>query len=317
MHSRSVRMTPDQNARSRLPESGLLAGWRATWRLVSANPLGRLGLVLIGTFTVMSLIHPLLMATIWDRATYHPLFGFDYAMIPHPTLPSWRHWLGTDSMGRDVLSQLLYATQVSFGVGLVAGAFATSLATFAGILAAHFGGWRDSLLMALSDAFVLMPAPVILLVVGLLLDLSWLSIGLIFGLFAGLGAMTMIVKSHAQSIRLKPYIDAARVAGGSDWHILRVHYLPNMLSLMLVNMMFTVTQAVLIEALLSFFGRTQLRLSWGTMIWFTQSTFRLAPLEGQWHVLLPPVIAISLFCGAFYMVGRALDETVNPRLQRR
>ncbi|HJW89951.1 MAG TPA: ABC transporter permease subunit, partial [Anaerolineales bacterium] len=131
------------------------------------------------------------------------------------------------------------------------------------------------------------------------------------------GSLAIIAKADAQSIKIKPYIEAARLAGGSGWYTIRTHYLPNMLSLMLVNMMFTVTQSVLIEALLSFFGRTHLRMSWGTMIWFTQVTFRLSPHGTQWHALLPPVLSIMLFCSAFYMVGRSLDEVVNPRVRRR
>jgi peptide/nickel transport system permease protein len=281
------------------------------------KPLGVLGLLLVLVFGLMATLHPLLMATIWDRTTYHPLVGFDYDNVPHPTMPSSSHLLGTDSMGRDILSQLLFATQTSFGLGLVAGIMATSLATIVGVLCAHFGGLVETILMGISDAFVLMPPPVVLLVVGLLLELGWLELALIYGIFAGLGSLAIIAKADAQSIKIKPYIEAARLAGGNGWYIIRTHYLPNMLSLVLVNMMFTVTQSVLIEALLSFFGRTHLRMSWGTMIWFTQVTFRLSPYGTQWHALLPPVLSIMLFCGAFYMVGRSLDEVVNPRVRQR
>lgn len=90
-----------------------------------------------------------------------------------------------------------------------------------------------------------------------------------------------------------------------------------MIPLMLLNVMFTVTGSVLTEALLSFFGRARIRLSWGTMIWFGQVTFRLSRAGEQWHAILPPALAIMLFCGAFYMVGRALDEALNPRLRIR
>lgn len=280
------------------------------------KPLALLGLGIIALFALMAIAYPILMATIWDRVTYHPLVGFDYDMIPHPNPPSFKHLLGTDAMGRDVLSQLLYATGTSFGLGLVAGIVATILATTIGIISAHYRGVIDTILMGISDAFVLMPPPVVLLVIGLLIDMGWLVIGLIYGLLAGLGSLAIIAKSYAQSLRVKPFIEAARVAGGSNWYIMRVHYLPAMSSLMLVNLMFTVTQSVLIEALLSFFGRTKLRLSWGTMIWFTQVTFRLSPFGEQWHAILAPALAITFFCGAFYMVGRALDEVVNPRLRK-
>ncbi len=276
-----------------------------------------LGLGLIIVFGLMAISHPLLMASVWDRTTYHPLVGFDYDAVPHPTSPSWKHPLGTDALGRDVLSQLLFATRTSFGVGLIAGLVASTLAVTLGVIAAHFGGAVDSGLMVVTDAFVLMPPHLLLLVIGLLFDMNWAMVGLLFGVLAGLGAHALVAKSHALSIRVKPYVEAARVAGGSDWHIILRHYLPNMLPLVLVTMMSAVSQSVLVEALLSFFGRTQIRMSWGTMIWFTQVMFRLSPHGHQWHALLPPTLAIILFCSGFLLVGRALDEVANPRLGRR
>ncbi|MBM3145551.1 MAG: ABC transporter permease [Chloroflexi bacterium] len=296
------------------------AGYRAAQNFqffLSHSSLAVLGLSIIVLFALMALAHPILMATVWDRVTYHPLVGFDYEGIPHPNLPSWKHLLGTDALGRDVLSQLMFATRTSFGLGLVAATIATTLATLIGMISAHYGGAIDTLLMGMSDAFVLMPPPIVLLVIGLLVDMNWLAMGLVFGIFAGLGSPAIIAKSYGQSIKVKPYIEAARIAGGSNWYIIRVHYLPNMISFILVNFMFIVTQSVLIEALLSFFGRTQMRMSWGTMVWFMQYTFRISPFRDQWHAIIPPALAIMLFCGAFYMVGRALDEVVNPRLRKR
>jgi peptide/nickel transport system permease protein len=292
---------------------GLLVGWEA----FSSHRVGLVGLALVLLFATMALAHPILMATVWNVSTYHPMLGFDEVAAPHPTLPSWRHLLGTDSMGRDVLSQLLYSTSTSFGIGLVAGSVATFVATLIAVFAAYYGGKVDMILMALSDAFVLMPPQIILLVVGILIELPWPVLALIYGLFAGLGTQAITLRAHAVSIRVKPYVEYARMAGGGGWHVIRKHLLPNMTSMMLVNMMFTVTQSVLVEAILSFFGRSQIRMSWGTMIWFTQTLFHLSPYGTQWHAILPPVFAIMLFCGAFYMVGRALDDTVNPRLLKR
>lgn len=312
-HEKDLHRTQVSHVYSKRP----LLVWRRDWRLFISNPVGLLGLGLIVIFALMGLTHSILLSTVWDRTTYHPMVGFDYDNTPHPNQPSWKHPLGTDSMGRDVLSQLLYSSRTSFGVGLTAGIVATALAAAVGVLSVYYGGKVDILLMVVADSFVLMPPQVVLLVVGLLIDMDWLWVGLVYGVFAGLGTLALIAKSHALSIRVKPYIQAARVAGGGDWHIIRTHFLPNMLSLIIMNMMFTVTGSVLIEALLSFFGRTRIRMSWGTMIWFTQSIFRLSPFGEQWHVILPPAFAIMLFCGAFYMVGRALDSVVNPRLAHR
>jgi peptide/nickel transport system permease protein len=290
--------------------------WREGGRLLFQHPLGGLGLSLITLFALMALLHPILMAGAWNRTMYDPMVGFDYDGIPHPDPPSLKHLLGTDTLGRDVLSQLLYAAGPSFGLGLLAGTVAVTLAATVGVTAAYFGGVLDTLLMGLTDAAMMLPAPVVLLVVGLLVQMNWLQLALIYGLFSGLGGTAVVFRSQALSIKVKPYIEAARVAGGNSWHILCAHFLPNLFPLMFLNLMFTATGAVLTEALLSFFGRTTIRLSWGTMIWFGQVTFRWS-VGQQWNAIIPPALAIMLFCGAFYMVGRALDDTLNPRLRRR
>jgi peptide/nickel transport system permease protein len=294
----------------------LLRHWHESGQLFLQHPLGRLGLILIIVFALMAILHPLLMAKTWSRTIYDPMVGFDYDGIPHPDPPSLKHLLGTDTLGRDVLSQLLYAAGPSFGLGLLAGAVAVTLAATIGVTAAYFGGMLDALLMGLTDAAMMLPAPVVLLVFGLLVQMNWFQLALLYGLFSGLGGTAVVFRSQALSIKVKPYIEAARVAGGNSWHILRAHFIPNLFPLMFLNLMFTATGAVLTEALLSFFGRTNIRLSWGTMIWFGQVTFRWSVAQ-QWNAILPPAFAIMLFCGAFYMVGRALDDTLNPRLRRR
>ncbi len=276
-----------------------------------AHPFGRAGLLIVAFFGLVALIHPLLMATIWPPRVYHPTVGFDDT-ISHPSPPSSRHLLGTDPMGRDVLSQLLYGARTSFGIGLLAGIVAALLATIAGLASGYWGGWVDAILMGISDVFVLMPPPVILLIIGLLLDLHWPSLAVMYGVLAGMGVPTIVVRTHVRSVKVRPFVDAARVAGGGGGHIIRYHLLSFILPLSFLFLAFTATGAVLTEAVLSFFGRTQMRLSWGTMIWLTQITFRWSPRGEPWHALLPPVLAIMLFCSAFYMLGRAVEEISEP-----
>jgi peptide/nickel transport system permease protein len=136
-------------------------------------------------------------------------------------------------------------------------------------------------------------------------------------LLTGAGAQAIIVKAHTLGLRIKPYIEAAQAAGGSRAHIFRRHILPGLLPLTAVNLFLTVVGAVLTESLLSYFNRTRVDLSWGTMIWLGQETFRRHDMNGQWHAILPPALAIMLFCSAFYLLGRALDEILNPRLRVR
>lgn len=259
----------------------------------------------------MVLIHPLLMATVWSHRVYHPTLGFDDT-VPHPSSPSLRHLLGTDPMGRDVLSQLLYGARTSFGIGLLAGIVAAFLATITGLASGYREGWADTLLTGVSNVFILMPPPVILLIVGLLLDLRWPSLAIIYGVLAGMGVPSIIVRAYVRSLKARPFVDAARIAGGGGWHIVHYHLLPFILPVSFLFLSFTATGAVMTEAVLSFFGRTQMRLSWGTMIWFTQTTFYWSPAGEPWNALLPPVIAIMLFCSAFYMLGRAVEEVSEP-----
>lgn len=239
--------------------------------------------------------------------------GFD-PNLKHPALPSWKHVFGTDYQGRDVFSQLALATRTSFGVGLVAALVGSVVATTVGVVAAYFEGLLDTILMMFTDVFIILPPAVVLLIVGLIFEMTWYQVGLIYGIFAGLGSFALMVKVQTLSIKTKLYTQAAKVAGGGHWRIISVHIVPNLLALITVNMMFIVTGSVMIEALLSYFERS-LRFSWGTMIWFTIDNFRGAAEGLQWHVLLAPAIAIILFCGAFYMLARTLDEVVNPKLR--
>jgi peptide/nickel transport system permease protein len=287
------------------------------WRLFSQQRFGLLGVVLIVGFGLMAVIHPLLMQTVWNRSVYDPIVGFDLAQETNPSPPSRQHLLGTDNFGRDVLSQVIAGAQTSFGVGIVAAVVAVTTSTLLGSTAGYLGGVADLVLMGISDVFVLMPAPVVMLILGLLLRLEWPVVAVGYGLLAGLGGQAIVVKSQTLSVKVRPFIDAAQIAGGSDFHVIRKHILPSLVPLAIVHGVFTVVGAVLTESLLSFFGRTSYHLSWGMMIWLGQETFRWFTTRGQWNAIVPPAMAIMTYCGAFYLVGRALDEVFNPRLRRR
>lgn len=307
---------------SRLARAGyrMRARWQrfaVQWRLFSQQRFGLLGVVLIVGFGLMAVIHPLLMQTVWNRSVYDPIVGFDLAQETNPSPPSRQHLLGTDNFGRDVLSQVIAGAQTSFGVGIVAAVVAVTTSTLLGSTAGYLGGVADLVLMGISDVFVLMPAPVVMLILGLLLRLEWPVVAVGYGLLAGLGGQAIVVKSQTLSVKVRPFIDAAQIAGGGDFHVIRKHILPSLVPLAIVHGVFTVVGAVLTESLLSFFGRTSYHLSWGMMIWLGQETFRWFTTRGQWNAIVPPAMAIMTYCGAFYLVGRALDEVFNPRLRRR
>lgn len=280
------------------------------------NPKGLTGIILLTLFAIMALSHPVLMALVWNRGIYHPMVGFDPDIVPHPTLPSLKHPLGTDSFGRDILSQLLYGAGTSLGVGIMSGLVASILAVSVGVASAYFGRRVEILLMGLCDVLILLPPPIILLIIGLLVDMRWPTLALLYGILAGLGAPAVILKAWAQNITVRGFVETARLSGGSDFYIIRRHILPYVLPAGFLFMMFTASGSVLTEAFLSFFGRTKIRMSWGSMIWFTQLTFYWSPEGPQWHALFPPALAIILFCSAFYLLGKAVEEYYDPFVRR-
>ena len=118
------------------------------------------------------------------------------------------------------------------------------------------------------------------------------------------------------TIRVKPFIEAAQVAGGGQFHIIFVHIVQHLLPLSLLYMMFTVTSAIFAEAVLSFLGLLDLRMSWGIMIHTANTGGYLLGGTKYWWLIVPAGASITFLCSAFYLAGRALDEVVNPRLRR-
>ncbi len=300
---------------------------RTNWALFTENPIGLLGLGVIIFFGLFALCHPVLIATdkvtfglvdkpIWDPVIYDPVSGFDMEIVSHPSPPSPTHLLGTDPLGRDVLSQLMFSTRYEFALGLIAAIVTMTIATTIGAVSAYFGGALDMVLMRIVNLVMMVPTLPILIVLGAMMEIGMLELAIIIGLLSGFSGTAIVVKSQALTVKVRPYIEAARIAGGGHFHIIFKHMMPNLMPIALLYMMFIVNGAIAYEAVLSFFGLTEIKMSWGLMINTTQYFGYLLRFD-TWWLLFPASIAISLLCAAFYLVGRAMDEVVNPRLRRR
>jgi len=242
----------------------------------------------------------------------------DIIRIPQqPAPPDQNHWLGTDPLGRDIASQLAFSTRAAFLLGLIAAIVTVGVATTIGSIAAFYGGWLDNFLMRLADLVLLMPLIPILIVMSGLWSINLPILGVLIGILSGFGGTAIVLKSQALSIKVKPFIDAARVSGGSNWHLIARHIIPNVLPLSFLYMMFTVTEAVSLEATLSFFGLLNIDMSWGIMLNTAQSQGYLRSGMEFWWLLIPAGVAVTLLAAGFFFVGRAMDEVVNPRLRAR
>jgi peptide/nickel transport system permease protein len=227
------------------------------------------------------------------------------------------HYLGTDPRGRDILSQLLYSTRAAFFLGAVAALTTVLIATTVGSIAAYFGGFIDGALMRGADLILLMPLLPVLILLSASFEITMVTLGVMIGVLSGFGGVAIVLKSQALSIKVKAYIDAARVAGGSDWHVIFRHIIPNVLPLSFLYMMFGVTEAIAIEATLSFFGLLNVPMTWGIMINQAQTNGYLLSGTNYWWLLFPAGLAVSFLCFAFFLVGRGMDEVINPRLRAR
>ncbi len=281
-----------------------------SWKIFIQNPLGKTGVIILLVFMLMALasffvphINPM----------YDPMTGID-PNIRVSTGPSLTHLLGTDNVGRDLFAQLLEGAKVAFIVGLSSAFFSIVIGTVVGMVSGYAGGMLDAFLMRTADIIMVMPSLVILLILASLF--GQFNIWIIVFIIAIMRwpAVSRVIRSQTLSLKQRPFIEASQVAGASHLRIIFRHIMPNVLPLAFLYMTFRVTSAILVEAALSFLGfGDPSQVSWGMMlqwVWKSGHMFQ-AP-----YWLIPPGLSISLLTLAFYLMGRAMDEVLDPRLRK-
>lgn len=300
----------------------LRRNFAANWELFKETRIGLIGIAIIVFYGLLAISHPILMGTIWDPSVYDPVSGFDMQVLveggQHPAPPSARHWLGTDPWGRDVFSQLAYSARAEFFLGVMAAFITVAIGTLVAATAAFYGGFVDTFFMRLADVLLLFPIIAFLILLGSMFELNLYSLAIVIGLIGGFGGITIVLKSQALSVKVKPFIEAAKVSGGSNFHIIFSHIIPNLLPLSFLYMMFNVTAAIFTEAVLSFFGILNIQMSWGMMVEMANISGYLSGIyvTQAWWLFFPAAVSITALCAAFYLVGRGMDEIVNPRLRK-
>ena len=280
------------------------------WKIFIQNPLGKTGVTLLIIFMLMaisSFVIPLI------DPMYDPMTGID-PLIKTSTGPSMQHFLGTDNVGRDLFAQLMEGAKVAFIVGLSSAFISIVLGTVIGMISGYAGGMTDIILMRTADIIMIMPSLVILLILASLF--GQFNIWIIVFIIAIMRwpAVSRIIRSQTLSLKSRPFIEASKVAGASNLRIIFKHIMPNVLPLAFLYMTFRVTSAILVEAALSFLGfGDPSQVSWGMMlqwVWKSGHMFQ-AP-----YWMIPPGLCISLLTLSFYMLGRAMDEVLDPRLRK-
>lgn len=226
--------------------------------------------------------------------------------------PSEGHWLGTDELGRDVLTRIIYGARISLKVGFVSVGIAAFIGTVAGLFSGYYGGWVDQLLMRFVDIMLCFPAFFLILAVIALLEPSIWYIMMIIGLTGWMG-VARLVRAEVLSLRERDFILAARAIGASDLRIIFRHILPNALSPVIVTATLGVAGAILTESALSFLGIgvQPPTPSWGNML-----TSGKDYLEFAWWLSLFPGVAILITVLAYNLVGEGLRDALDPRISR-
>ena len=222
--------------------------------------------------------------------------------------------LGTDFIGRDVLSQLIWGSQLALIIGFLAAFFSVAIALVIGIVAGYFGGKTDVILMRFTDVILVLPGLPLLIVLAAVLGSSIYNLILILA-FLGWSGSARIIRAVTLSLKERPFVDAARIAGASHIRIMFKHIAPNVLPLVFLFLTFSVSGTIIAEASLSFIGLGDpTHMSWGMMLYYAQNTG--SALKAWWW-LIPPGLAITFISLGFFLIGRAFEQIINPRLRRR
>jgi len=266
---------------------------------IGRNPMGAFGLTVVVIMGLLAIFAPVI-------APYSPI-------VQHPGQelkpPSSEFWLGSDDLGRDLFSRILYGARVSFIVGIVATGLGAAIGVSTGLLSGYVGGWPDSVIMRCYDALLAFPGIIIGIAVISVLGPSTLNVAYALAI-GGMPFFARLMRGQVLSERERDYVYAARCIGARDGRIMFGHVLPNTVAPLLVQLSLAMGFAVLAEAGLSFLGLgTQPPdPSWGSMLNDSRAYLREAPWFGLW-----PGVALTVLLVGLNYLSDALRDALDPR----
>ena len=271
-------------------------------RLVREKPLGTVGLVI----TLILLITGIF-------ANFIAPYGMNAVGVgPNLSPPSIHFWLGTDNLGRDLLSRIIYGARISLIVGLVGSALSVALSTIVGILCGYIGGAFDMIIQRIVDAWMCIPGLILMMLIVSIVGPGLWTVVVVLGLSSGING-SRIVRSATISVKENVYLQAAKGIGCSPIEILIKHILPNITAPLIVMFSTMVPNLIIMEASLSFlgFGVPPPAPSWGTLLTGDARRFMF---QAPWLILWPGV-ALSVVVYGVNMFGDALRDILDPRLR--
>jgi peptide/nickel transport system permease protein len=275
---------------------------RGLWRLVKEKPLGAFGGVIVLSLLLCAVFAPWIAPYPYDETNVRQ------RLKP----PSAQFYLGTDNLGRDLFSRIVYGARISVTVGFGAVTLSVLLATILGVLSGYFGGWFDVLVQRVVDAWMAFPNLVILLSIMAVLGPGLLNIILALGILTAANS-SRVIRSATLSAKENQFVEAARAVGASHLRIILRYILPNVMAPIIIIATIGLGFAILAESALSFLGVgvPPPYPSWGEML---SGSGRSYMYKAPWMAIWPGV-AISLAVFGFNMLGDALRDLLDPRLR--
>jgi peptide/nickel transport system permease protein len=273
----------------------IAARLRRALSILTWGVAGKVGLALTVAFLLVAILAPFLVP-------YSPTASSGGSFAP----PSWKHLLGTDDIGEDIFSQLIFAIRGSVEVGLFAGLISSLVGASVGLLSGYYGGWLDEILMRFTDAVLAIPTLVLLLTIAAYTNPSASLVVIIIGLLSW-PWMARVVRSQTISLRHRPFIESSRMSGMRDREVIVRVILPNELPLVILYGVLAAVSAIVLESGFDLIGVGSLNnLSLGVMLYFAFKDEAL--LRGAWWWFLPPGLVIGLFGTGLLLLGYNVER---------
>ena len=274
------------------------------WQVYKRRRMAVLGLAIVVIFVLAIALAPYI-------APYDPSLrtGTSFGA------PSWEHLLGTDDIGADILSKLIYAGRVSLMVGFICASLIVMTGSMVGLVSGFLGGIADEVLMRITDIVLTLPRLPLMIVMAAYMGPGMWTIIFVYSV-VGWASLARQVRSQVLSVKEFTFVEASRAIGASNTHIIANHILPNVMGIILVNSVMEIMFAILTEAGLSFLGLGDpTNESWGIMLYFAQT--RGAFLRGAWWWIFSPGLSIALISCSFNFIGTALNDLFALKLGKR
>lgn len=267
-----------------------------------SNKLFLSGAIIILILIIFAVLAPFL-------AKYNPT---DINLKDALLAPSSGHFFGTDSLGRDLYSRIIYGARISLSVGFIAVAISALIGIFIGAIAGYYGGWLDNCLSRFIDIMLCFPSFFLILAVVALLEPNIINVMVIIGLTNWMG-LARLVRGQVLSIKEMEFVQAGKAAGTTNFNIIIRHIIPNTMGPIVVSLILAVAGAILIESAISFLGLgVQPPIpSWGNMLIDAKQSLGVC-----WWTIMFPGLAILITVLGFNMLGEGLREHFNPRIAR-